>query len=112
MRISNKTYKTNCKIRVEGECPEGSAVSLYDNLCSQIGAGDYLFIQFGHNDEKIDEATYPGLGTYAELDQSTLDSEGKDASGRYSYEWIILNKYIKSAQATMAAGAQYYIRRL
>ncbi|MBQ4488025.1 MAG: RICIN domain-containing protein [Ruminobacter sp.] len=74
----------------------------YQTLCSNIGAGDYLFIQFGHNDEKTDEATYPGLGTYAGLDQSTLDSEGKDASGRYSYEWIILNKYIKPAQAAGA----------
>ncbi len=74
----------------------------YQTLCSQIGAGDYLFIQFGHNDEKTDEATYPGLGTYPGLDQSTLDSEGKDSSGRYSYEWIILNKYIKPAQAAGA----------
>ncbi len=76
--------------------------SNYQTLCSNIGAGDYLFIQFGHNDEKTDEATYPGLGTYAGLDQSTLDSTGKDASGRYSYEWIILNKYIKPAQAAGA----------
>ena len=70
----------------------------YQTLINNIGAGDYLFIQFGHNDEKTDEATYPGLGTYPGLDQSTLDSEGKDSSGRYSYEWIILNKYIKPAQ--------------
>ena len=76
--------------------------SNYQTLLRNIGAGDYLFIQFGHNDEKTDEATYPGLGTYAGLDQSTLDSEGKDASGRYSYEWIILNKYIKPAQAAGA----------
>ncbi len=76
--------------------------SNYQKLLSNIGAGDYLFIQFGHNDEKTDESTYPGLGTYAGLDQSTLDSEGKDASGRYSYEWIILNKYIRPAQAAGA----------
>ena len=76
--------------------------SNYQTLLGNIGAGDYLFIQFGHNDEKNDEATYPGLGTYAGLDLSTLDSEGKDASGRYSYEWIILNKYVKPAQAAGA----------
>lgn len=71
----------------------------YTTLCSSIGSGDYLFIQFGHNDEKTDEATYPGLGTYPGLDQSTLDSNGMNSSGQYSYEWILLNKYIKMAQS-------------
>ncbi len=70
----------------------------YTTLCNSIGAGDYLFIQFGHNDEKTDEATYPGLGTYPNLDMSTLDSNGMNSSGQYSYEWILLNKYIKMAQ--------------
>lgn len=70
----------------------------YQTLCSSIGKGDYLLIQFGHNDEKTDEATYPGLGTYPGLDFSTLDSNGKNSSGQYSYEWILLNKYIKVAQ--------------
>ena len=76
--------------------------SNYTSLLNNIGAGDYLFIQFGHNDEKTDEATYPGHGTYAGLDLSTLDSTGKDSAGRYSYEWIILNKYVKPAQAAGA----------
>lgn len=70
----------------------------YQTLCSSIGKGDYLFIQFGHNDEKTDEAAYPGLGTYPGLDLSTLDSNGRNSSGQYSYEWILLNKYIKAAQ--------------
>ncbi len=39
----------------------------YTTLCNSIGKGDYLFIQFGHNDEKTDESTYPGLGTYPML---------------------------------------------
>ncbi|MBQ8688543.1 MAG: RICIN domain-containing protein, partial [Ruminococcus sp.] len=56
----------------------------YTTLCNSIGAGDYLFIQFGHNDEKTDEATYPGLGTYPNLDMSTLDSNGMNSSGQYS----------------------------
>lgn len=71
----------------------------YQTLVNNIGAGDYLFIQFGHNDEKTDETTYPGLGTYPGLDFSTLDSEGKNSSGQYSYEWILLNKYIQVAQS-------------
>ncbi|MGN0622024.1 MAG: RICIN domain-containing protein [Porcipelethomonas sp.] len=72
--------------------------SEYSTLCSSIGRGDYLFIQFGHNDEKTDETTYPGLGTYPGLDLSTVDDTGKTADGKYSYEWFLLNKYIKVAQ--------------
>lgn len=74
--------------------------SNYSTLCNNISKGDYLFIQFGHNDEKTDDAdrsTYPGL------DFSTLDSEGKNSSGQYSYEWYILNKYVKVAQNKGAA---------
>jgi len=70
----------------------------YQTLISSINKGDYLFIQFGHNDEKTDESTYPGLGTYPNLDMSTLDSDGKNTQNQYSYEWILLNKYIKIAQ--------------
>ncbi len=67
----------------------------YTTLCNSIGAGDYLFIQFGHNDEKTDDAD---RGTYPKLDFSTLDSNGMNSSGQYSFEWIILNKYVKMAQ--------------
>ncbi len=70
----------------------------YKTLTENISSGDYLIIQFGHNDEKTDEATYPGLGTYPGLDMSTLDSNGKNNNNQYSYEWILLNKYIKMAQ--------------
>lgn len=68
----------------------------YETLCNSIGKGDYLFIQFGHNDEKTDDAN---RGTYPKLDFSTLDSNGKNSSGQYSFEWIILNKYVKMAQS-------------
>lgn len=30
----------------------------YQALKSSLGKGDYLFIQFGHNDEKTDESAY------------------------------------------------------
>ncbi len=56
----------------------------YQTLKSSIGKGDYLFIQFGHNEEKTDEKTYPGLGTYPSLDWNTLDGSAKDSAGRYS----------------------------
>ncbi|MGN0630095.1 MAG: pectinesterase family protein, partial [Ruminococcus sp.] len=70
--------------------------SEYKTMCDSIGQGDYLFVQFGHNDEKTDDAD---RGTYPGLDFSTLDNEGKDANGQYSYEWTILNKYVRVAQA-------------
>lgn len=75
----------------------------YQTLKSSIGKGDYLFIQFGHNDEKTDEKTYPGLGTYPSLDWNTLDGSGKDSAGRYSYDYILAAYYINLAKN---AGAQ------
>ena len=72
--------------------------SNYQTLKNSLGKGDYLFIQFGHNDEKTDESTYPGLGTYTGLDWSTLDSNGKDSQGRYSYEFILAAYYINLAK--------------
>lgn len=70
----------------------------YQTLKNSLGKGDYLFIQFGHNDEKTDEAQYPGLGTYPGLDWATLDQNGKDAQGRYSYEYLLTAYYINLAK--------------
>lgn len=70
----------------------------YQTLKSSLGKGDYLFIQFGHNDEKTDESVYPGLGTYPGLDWSTLDTSGKDSQGRYSYEYLLTAYYINLAK--------------
>ena len=70
----------------------------YQTLKSSLGKGDYLFIQFGHNDEKTDESVYPGLGTYPNLDWSTLDTSGKDSQGRYSYEYLLTAYYINLAK--------------
>ena len=70
----------------------------YQTLKSSLGKGDYLFIQFGHNDEKTDETQYPGLGTYPGLDWATLDNTGKDAQGRYSYEYLLTAYYINLAK--------------
>lgn len=67
----------------------------YNELCKSIKPGDYLFIQFGHNDEKTDD---PERGTYPNLALSTLDNEGKNSEGQYSFEWILLNKYINGAK--------------
>jgi len=67
----------------------------YKILCDSIGKGDYLFIQFGHNDERTAE---PQHAAYPYLEFSTLDGEGKNPNGQYSYEWMLLNKYVKVAQ--------------
>ena len=75
----------------------------YQTLLGSIGKGDYLLIQFGHNDEKTDESANPGVGTFPGLDFSTLDGSGKNSAGQYSFEWILLNKYVRAAQN---AGAQ------
>lgn len=72
------------------------AENYYTTLCNELGEGDYLFIQFGHNDEKTDDAD---RGTYPGLDWSTLDGSGKNSSGQYSYEWILAKKYIEVAQS-------------
>nr|WP_302599160.1 GDSL-type esterase/lipase family protein [uncultured Cellulosilyticum sp.] len=63
---------------------------LEEELCEKA----YLLIQFGHNDEKIED---PNRGTYPHLVLGQLDEEGKDDTGRYSFEWMLLNKYIKLA---------------
>ncbi|SFC68567.1 GDSL-type esterase/lipase family protein [Ruminococcus albus] len=67
----------------------------YKILCDSIGKGDYLFIQFGHNDERTAE---PQHAAYPYLEFSTLDGEGKNPNGQYSYEWMLLNKYVRVAQ--------------
>ena len=67
----------------------------YEVLVNSLSEGSYLFIQFGHNDEKVEDKE---RGTYPNLDLTALDEEGKDEVGRYSFEWFLLNKYIKLAQ--------------
>ena len=62
----------------------------YTKLESDLGNGDYLFIQFGHNDEYTSSAW---RCTYPFLDPETIDAEGKNADGKYSYEFF-LKKYI------------------
>ena len=64
----------------------------YTKLLNELSEGDYLFIQFGHNDQKNDgRETKPGL------DLTTLDEEGKNEAGEYSYEWFMIHKYIEPA---------------
>lgn len=71
----------------------------YAKLQNELSEGAYLFIQFAHNDQKATTEEDIALRqTYPQLDMSTLDEEGKDTEGRYSYEWILLNKYVELAK--------------
>ncbi|MDR0643335.1 MAG: rhamnogalacturonan acetylesterase [Treponema sp.] len=57
----------------------------YRKLLDELRAGDYLFIQFGHNDEKTED---PDRGTDA---SQPIDAEG-------SFKWFLYNKYIVPAR--------------
>ena len=64
----------------------------YATLKNSLGAGDYLFIQFGHCDLVAGRDTVTGLA------QNSLDKEGKNANGQYSFEYYLMNYYINLAK--------------
>lgn len=68
------------KIKIENYAENGrSTKSFIDEkrlefIDQEIGEGDFLFIQFGHNDEKPDEARYTeAYGTYQENLKKMID---------------------------------------
>ena len=48
------------KVKVENHAVNGRSSKsfldegLWDKVCQQLNPGDYVFIQFGHNDQKVD----------------------------------------------------------
>ena len=56
----------------------------YSRIVNNIKAGDYLFVSFGHNDEK-DQSLAGNIGT------ATEETEG-------SYQWYLYEKYVKVAR--------------
>jgi parallel beta-helix repeat protein len=58
----------------------------YQDIVSNLGKGDYLLVQFGHNDEK--DTSFTGMP------QGALES--KDTAG--SFKWYLYNKYILLAR--------------
>lgn len=77
----------------------GSALSYlqmegYQLLTEHLGKGDYLLIQFGHNDQDKTAADY----TSPTLSREETDAEGRDEEGVYSFEWLLYEKYIKLAR--------------
>lgn len=72
----------------------------YTQLKNYLGKGDYLFIQFGHNDQQIGthNSTSATLSRNDVVVNEKGESEGKNALGTYSFEWILYEKYIKFAR--------------
>lgn len=71
---------------------DGKRIKIYDYVMEHLKAGDYLFVQFGHNDEDYgDSQTY----TSAALSMDQVGEDGTDASGTYSFEWVLYHDYIK-----------------
>lgn len=65
----------------------------YQTMLDSLEKGDYLFIQFGHNDQKTDITE----GTSATLSRKDVSEFGTDENGYFSFEWILYEKYIKIA---------------
>lgn len=62
----------------------------------QIAAGDYVIIQFGHNDQKLG-GDYDAYGTYAFCSDGTEDGENC-ADSEHSY-YQFLKKYVQAVRA-------------
>jgi len=72
---------------------------LWDEVLAQLGKGDFLLMQFGHNDGgKIDEPKYrgslPGMGE--ETQEAHRDTAGIEVV--HTYGWY-MKKYISEAKA-------------
>ncbi len=70
----------------------------YDQLLKDLSKGDYLIIQFGHNDQDENAADH----TSAELSRADVNKNGVNEAGVYSFEWVLYEKYIKLAQSVGA----------
>lgn len=65
----------------------------YETLKKELKAGDYLFIQFGHNDEKTDDTT---SSETSKLYRHTSPIGDEKTEG--SYQYYLYNYYIKLAE--------------
>ncbi|MBR6530241.1 MAG: hypothetical protein IKT43_02375 [Clostridia bacterium] len=68
----------------------------YSYLKEYLSRGDYLFIQFGHNDEN------PAAAISAKLGMDEVSAEGKNENGLYSFEWILNEYYVQYARSVGA----------
>lgn len=67
----------------------------YQSVLEHLSKGDYLFIQFGHNDEHESDMR---VGTSATLGRDEVGPTGMSEEGIYSFEWILYEKYIQLAR--------------
>ncbi|MBQ9518991.1 MAG: rhamnogalacturonan acetylesterase, partial [Firmicutes bacterium] len=86
---------------IDGTKADGSDKFL-DKIKKDMGAGDYLFIQFGHNDSSADYADrYVPVGKPDADGVYPLTAPTKDGAGDGSFKWY-LQQYIDAAKAVDA----------
>lgn len=71
---------------------DSQTIRIYQYVMDHLKAGDYLVIQFGHNDE--DQKTADQY-TSAALSADEVGAQGTDEIGVYSFEWVLETYYIK-----------------
>lgn len=67
----------------------------YQLMAKHLSKGDYLIIQFGHNDERESDLS---VYTAWDLAREDVSDTGADETGAYSFEWFLYEKYIRPAK--------------
>lgn len=100
------------KIRVDNHAQNGrSSKSFIDEgrwekVLSLMKKGDYVFIQFGHNDEKNDEKYYTNPGTTFDANLCRFVNEARAKGGiPVLFNSIVRRKFDKNAQLIDTHGA-------
>lgn len=62
------------------------AEGLWDSVANNVKAGDYVFIQFGHNDEKVDK---PAVGTNLEEFEVNLRAYAQEVLDKKAYPILL-----------------------
>jgi len=83
--------------------PGASSKSFYNykwsTVIPKVEKGDYVLIQFGHNDDKIASSPEDGAAAVPDPDRYTSPTASKDTEG--SYKWY-LDKYVTEVRAKNA----------
>lgn len=80
--------------------PGASSKSFYNykwnTVIPKVEKGDYVLIQFGHNDDKTTSSSEDGAANVPDPNRYTSPTESKDTEG--SFKWY-LNKYVTEVRA-------------
>ncbi len=75
----------------------------WDKVISQVQKGDYVFIQFGHNDEKTDEARHTDPGTTFDANLKRFVEETKAKGGiPVLFSSIARRNFVRPQDASIA----------